>query len=48
MVILIIHLLMKKEQAKSNKEYVRATEVQTEVESHIRRQVSVQVFVLSA
>lgn len=38
---LIIHLLMKKEQVKSSKEYVIATEVQSEVQSHIHRQVCV-------
>lgn len=40
---LIAHLLMKKQQAKSNMEYMRATEVQTEVESHIQRQVCVNI-----
>lgn len=42
---LIVHLLMKKEQVKSNEEYVRATEVQTEIQSHIRRQVYFKTFV---
>lgn len=39
---LLVHLLMKKEQVKSNKEYTRATEVQNEIQSHIRRQVCIK------